>query len=60
MSAKLSVPEVARQLSMDGADVYELIFAGELEGGPDSDGAVFVTEAALADYERRRQQARSS
>ena len=58
--AKMTIPEVARRLSMDGPDVYELIFNGELEGSPEGDGGVYVSEAALADYERRREQARST
>ena len=60
VSGKLTIPEVARRLSMDGPDVYELIFNGELEGGPEGDGGVYVSEGAIADYERRQEQARST
>ena len=50
---RLTVPEVARRLGLPGPDVYQLIFAGELEGGPDEDGAVHVTSEALAAYQRK-------
>ena len=50
---RLTVPEVARRLGIPGADVYQLIFAGELEGGPNRDGAVNVSAEALAAYQRR-------
>lgn len=49
----LRVPEVALRLDLDGPDVYELIFEGELEGRRGSDGLVYVPESAVADYERR-------
>ena len=50
---RLTVPEVARRLGIPGPDVYQLIFAGELEGQPDSKGAVYVTAEALAAYQRQ-------
>lgn len=50
---RLTVPEVARRLGLSGPDVYQLIFSGELDGGPDEDGAVYVTTEALAAYQRK-------
>ena len=52
-SERLTVPEVARRLGLPGPEVYELIFAGELDGKPDAGGAVYVTEAALVNYEQK-------
>ena len=45
--ARLRSPEVARRLGIDGPDVYRLIFAGELDGRPDADGIVYVSEASV-------------
>jgi hypothetical protein len=59
-SEALTVPEVARRLGIPGPDVYELIFSGELEGRPRHDGAVYVTEAAVAEFEARRRSSRAS
>lgn len=56
MSTRFTIPEVGRRLGLPGPDVYQLIFSGQLGGGPESDGAVYVTEEALADYERRMEQ----
>jgi hypothetical protein len=53
------VPEVARQLGLDGAAVYELISRGDLAAGKGDDGLVYVTSAALADYLRRHPAATS-
>lgn len=50
----LRVPEVARRLEMDGADVYELILQGELSAAKGKDGLVYVRESALDAYKRRR------
>lgn len=49
-SARLRSPEVARQLGLDGADVYRLLFAGELKGGPDPDGVVYFEAASVNAY----------
>lgn len=46
----LRSPEVARRLGIDGADVYRLLFAGELEGGPGADGLVYMSEASVQAY----------
>lgn len=47
---RLRTPEVARRLGIPGADVYQLIFAGELDGRPDREGIVHVTEASVVAY----------
>jgi hypothetical protein len=49
----LRVPEVARRLGIDGTEVYDLIFRGDLEAGKGKDGLVYVREEALEDYKRR-------
>ena len=49
-AARLRSPEVARRLGIDGADVYKLIFAGELDGRPDKEGIVYITEASVDGY----------
>ena len=49
----LRVPEVARQLGIDGTEVYDLIFNGELQAGKGKDGLVYVRESAIEDYLRR-------
>lgn len=48
----LSVPEVARRLDMDGAEVYGLIERGELPAGKGDDGLVYVTERAVAVFRK--------
>jgi hypothetical protein len=50
----LRVPEVARRLGIDGTEVYDLIFQGDLEAGKGKDGLVYVRVSALEDYQRRR------
>lgn len=47
---KLTVPEVARRLEMDGGDVYRLIFQGGLSAKPGSDGAVYVDVHSVDEY----------
>ena len=49
----LRVPEVARRLGIDGTEVYDLIFRGELDARKGADGMVYVRESALDDYVRR-------
>ena len=49
----LRIPEVARRLGIDGSEVYDLIFSGELVAGKGTDGLVYVRESAVADYTRR-------
>jgi len=41
---------VAKRLEISGRDVYRLIFAGELDGRPDDEGIVYVTEASVDAY----------
>ena len=48
--ARLRSPEVARRLGIGGDDVYRLIFDGQLDGRPDRDGIVYVSEASVAAY----------
>jgi len=48
--ARLRSPEDARRLGIGGDDVYRLIFDGELDGRPDRDGIVYVSEASVAAY----------
>ncbi len=46
----LRAPEVAERLGLRGRDVYRLIFSGELDGRPDSDGIVRVSKASVESY----------
>lgn len=48
--ARLRSPEVARRLGIDGPEVYKLIFAGVLDGRPDGDGIVDISEASVEAY----------
>ncbi len=45
--------EAALRLGIDGADVYRMLFAGELEGGPGRDGMVYFDEASIDTYVER-------
>ncbi len=45
--------EAARRLGIDGADVYRMLFAGELAGGPGRDGMVYFDEASIDAYLER-------
>lgn len=47
---KMTVPEAARRLGLDGGDVYRLIFRGALVGGPEKDGVVYVPTASVDEY----------
>jgi Helix-turn-helix domain len=49
----LRVPEVARRLGVDGAEVYGLILGGELPAAKGEDGLVCVTAEALEEFQRR-------
>jgi hypothetical protein len=46
----LTTPEAGRLLGITPADVYRLIFAGELAGGPDRTGIVKVSASAIDRY----------
>ena len=50
MTGGLRSTEVVRRLGLDGADVYRLLFVGELDGGPGSDGLVYFSEASVDAY----------
>lgn len=50
----LRVPEVARTLGIEGAEVYGLFDRDELSAGKGADGLVYVSAAALGDFVRRR------
>jgi hypothetical protein len=53
--AMLRSVDVAARLGVSAADVYGLLFAGEVHGAPDSDGIVYFSEQSVAAYlERRR------
>lgn len=47
---KMTVPEAARRLGVDGGDVYRLIFRGVLSATPGSDGAVYVDGKSVDEY----------
>ena len=47
---KLTVPEAARRLGMDGGGVYRLIFRGLLPASPGSDGAIYVNATAVDEH----------
>lgn len=49
----LSTTEVARRLGVTPEDVYRLVFAGELEGRPDEDGVVRISNRAVEEYLER-------
>ena len=49
----LRSPEVASRLGIDGADVYRLLFVGDLDGGPGRDGLVYFSEASVDAYLER-------
>ena len=50
MSGGMRSPEAAERLGVRGRDVYMLLFAGELDGGPGRDGMVYFDEASLEAY----------
>lgn len=49
----LRSPEAAKRLGIRGRDVYQLLFAGELDGGPGRDGMVNFDEASIDSYLKR-------
>jgi len=46
----LTTPQVARILGIDGREVYDLIFAGELDGKPDRTGQVKIAASEVERY----------
>ena len=53
MDGGVRSPEAAERLGLRGRDVYKLLFAGELDGGPGRDGMVYFDEASLEAYLER-------
>jgi hypothetical protein len=49
----VSVPEAARRIGVHTEDAYKLIFEGSLDGRPDHDGIVRVSDRAIAEYLER-------
>jgi excisionase family DNA binding protein len=49
---KMTVPEAARRLGVDGGEVYRLIFRGALSARPGTDGAVYVVATSVDEYLR--------
>ena len=47
---RLTTTEAARRLGVEPEDVYRLVFSGELEGRPDADGVVRISEGAVEEY----------
>lgn len=46
----VSVPEAARRFEIDGIRIYQLLFAGLIQGGPQRDGSVRVSVDSIRDY----------
>lgn len=53
MDEGIRSPEAAERLGIRGRDVYMMLFAGELDGGPDRDGLVYFDEASIDRYLER-------
>lgn len=53
MEEGIRSPEAAERLGIRGRDVYMMLFAGELDGGPDRDGLVYFDEASIERYLER-------
>ncbi len=53
MDGGVRSPEAAERLGIDGADAYRMLFEGELDGGPGTDGMVYFDEASLHSYLER-------
>lgn len=47
---RMTVPEAARRLGVDGGEVYRLIFRGVLSARPEPDGAVYIDAKSVEDY----------
>jgi hypothetical protein len=46
----LRTPEVARRLGISGREVYDLIFAGQLDGRPNEEGVVVIAASEVERY----------
>ncbi|HAS09817.1 MAG TPA: hypothetical protein DCS55_04750 [Acidimicrobiaceae bacterium] len=53
MKEGIRSPEAAERLGIRGRDVYMMLFAGELDGGPDRGGLVYFDEASIDRYLER-------
>ena len=53
MDGGVRSPEAAKRLGVRGRDVYMLLFAGELDGGPGRDGIMYFDEASIDAYLER-------
>lgn len=53
MDGGVRSPEAAKRLGLRGRDVYALLFAGELDGGPGRDGMVYFDAGSLEAYLER-------
>lgn len=51
---RVTTPEAARRLGTRPEDVYRLVFAGELDGRPDADGVVRISERVIVAYLERQ------
>ena len=51
--AQITVPEAARRLGIPGEQVYRMIFHGDLIGGPDESGAVYVSALSVEEHMAR-------
>ena len=51
---RLTTTEAARRLGVEPEDVYHLVFSGELDGRPDDDGVVRISERVVAAYLARQ------
>jgi len=46
----VTTPEAGRRLGITGREIYDLIFAGELDGKPDSTGQVKIAASEIERY----------
>ena len=46
----VTTPEAGRRLGITGREVYDLIFAGELDGKPDDTGQVKIATSEIERY----------
>jgi hypothetical protein len=46
----VTTPEAGRRLGITGREVYDLIFAGELDGKPDDTGQVKIAASEIERY----------
>lgn len=46
----LRTPEVGRRLGITAGEVYDLIFAGDLDGKPNEEGVVVIAASEVERY----------